>query len=69
MAVPRVECAATPLPSISRGTSVIAQAHLAQISHGLHRNCQAGCVHGCRAERRGSGVKKLIEKRTSSVSK
>lgn len=74
---PEVECAATPLPFISLRTSVIAHAHLAQISTPATGRTKIGRLAAGTdvsekdggAERRESGMKNWNEKWALSVSK
>lgn len=58
--MPGEECAATPLPFISLGTSVIAVAHLAQISTSAtgRREQKFGRLVACTdaSETKGGGV-------------
>lgn len=73
----RGESAATPLPFISPGTSVIARAHLAKISTPTTGPTEIGRLAGCanasekngRQKRGESGMKNWNEKQALPVSK
>ncbi len=63
--MPTVECAATPLPFISPGTSVIAHAHLAQISTPATGRTEIGRLVACtdaseKDEGSGRGEEKVV---------